>query len=534
MGCLSSPRWCAFMVPQEYLTELFYPSRFYDFMSPVLLNYLAALHGFSPRPLTPGFTYCELGCGGGATTHLLAAANPQGQFIGIDINPEHIAYAQTEAAAAHLENLRFIEQDLAALEESSFPDCDFITIHGLYSWVSPATREALVAILGRKLKPGGLVMLSYNAMPGSAMIAPLRDMMLAYTHSMVANSALEKVHEGIKYLRFLCDNQAGFFAENPLAKSALTNYLARDDHYLAHEFFNQYWTPFYFMEVAEQVSRAGLSFVGTLPLSSNYLEASIPSPFHAFFKTAPDRITLERHKAFVRNDRFRRDVYIKSDSWVVPEAERVALFSAFYFGTEYDQVSPQIRLHNGRETLELDYSDEPRHSLGDALASRPQTLDELHACPALQAYSRAELLDGIHSLILGGEFRAFAQAPLPLPTAEDLSGCLCIPVPLNARLLAACHHSDEAGLYLASPVVGDGVLLSQLEALLLDALTQVPVAEVPGQVLARLHHAGKNLTVRGETIAEMPAQLELLQLELETLLNGRLGRLIELGVLGLR
>jgi len=68
----------------------------------------------------------------------------------------------------------------------------------------------------------------------------------------------------------------------------------------------------------------------------------------------------------------------------------------------------------------------------------------------------------------------------------------------------------------------------------LDTLTQVPVAEVPGQVLARLHHAGKNLTVRGETIAEMPAQLELLQLELEALLNGRLGRLIELGVLGLR
>ena len=40
-----------------------------------------------------GATYCELGCGYGLTTLILAASNPQMSFVGVDFNPTHIVAA---------------------------------------------------------------------------------------------------------------------------------------------------------------------------------------------------------------------------------------------------------------------------------------------------------------------------------------------------------------------------------------------------------------------------------------------------------
>ncbi|WP_103921829.1 class I SAM-dependent methyltransferase [Candidatus Venteria ishoeyi] len=520
-------------MPQEYLTDLFYPSRFYDFMSPVLLNYLAALHGFPPRPLNPGFTYCELGCGGASTTLLLAAANPQGRFFGVDINPEHIAYAREEARLSKLSNIEFLEKDLNVIENHELPEFDFITIHGMYSWVGEATRQHLLQFINNKLKPGGLVMLSYNAMPGSSMIQPIRDMMLAYTLGMEDAPLLEKVQEGIKYLRYLCEHDAGFFVENPLAKSAIENYLERDDHYLAHEFFNQHWKPFYFIEVAQHMAEAELSFVGTLPIASNYLESSIPSVFHDFFKGAPDRVTLERHKAFVRNDRFRRDVYIKAADWSLAEEKRPPLFQDFYFGTEYSSVSQEVVLENGKEQVHLEFRGEPRKTVQESLCQIAQNLAQLQQTENLKNHSSSDVLEAVNLLILGGEFRAFAQpakpaAPINAPLSPEK---LHIPCAFNQRILEYCHQSEEAGVYLASPVLGDGLLLSLLEALLLYGLTQVPLEAIPQWAWMRLDSAGKSLNVQGEAINDQQTQIELLQTELDQLLTMRLGKFFELGLI---
>ena len=38
-------------------------------------------------------------------------------------------------------------------------------MHGLWSWVPPAVRAGIVRLLGDKVEPGGVVHLSYNALP---------------------------------------------------------------------------------------------------------------------------------------------------------------------------------------------------------------------------------------------------------------------------------------------------------------------------------------------------------------------------------
>ena len=179
-------------------------------MSPVFLNYLAALQGVAPPPLKAGFTYCELGCDSGLTVNTLAAAYPLGEFWAVAINLDLMSQAHQWATECELTNIHFIESCLSELEKSHFPDFDFITLHGVYSRVSPETRRHLIEFIQQKLRPGGLIMLSYDAMPGSAMIQPIRDMILTYTAGMSGDTQRE---QGIAYLRYLYEHQAAYFTE---------------------------------------------------------------------------------------------------------------------------------------------------------------------------------------------------------------------------------------------------------------------------------------------------------------------------------
>ena len=55
-----------------YVTDTAYVAEFYGDHAPAHMNLIAASNGFRPRPLTPGFTWCDYGCGNGITANILA------------------------------------------------------------------------------------------------------------------------------------------------------------------------------------------------------------------------------------------------------------------------------------------------------------------------------------------------------------------------------------------------------------------------------------------------------------------------------
>src|SRR3984957_17982507 len=152
---------------EEYVTDVPYLRAFVRDLSPLMLRLVAALNGF-PAPLGDDFAYCELGSAHGDTTATLAAAFPRARFIGVDINPEHIASGDRLASGGGLANVRFLERDFADLAGEDAPELDFVTAHGVLSWVGPAKRKALLDFASAKLKRGGLLYVSYNALPGGA------------------------------------------------------------------------------------------------------------------------------------------------------------------------------------------------------------------------------------------------------------------------------------------------------------------------------------------------------------------------------
>jgi len=98
-------------------------------------------------------------------------------FVGVDFNPTHIAAAANLAESAQLSNMRFIESSFDELLERRYADMeefDVIALHGVYSWVAPSIRQAIVRFVGAKLKTGGALYVSYHAAPGWMPRAPLQ------------------------------------------------------------------------------------------------------------------------------------------------------------------------------------------------------------------------------------------------------------------------------------------------------------------------------------------------------------------------
>ena len=106
---------------QGYYVDNPYTAGFYPDLAPVHIESALLFAGFKANLTRPGETYCELGCGYGLTTLVLAAANPHMSFVGIDFNPTHIVAANALAQAAQLGNVRFIECSWRPAARSTSP-----------------------------------------------------------------------------------------------------------------------------------------------------------------------------------------------------------------------------------------------------------------------------------------------------------------------------------------------------------------------------------------------------------------------------
>jgi SAM-dependent methyltransferase len=195
-----------------YVTDTAYVHDFCQFQTPAILSVAALAKGVAaPSSHGEPITYCDLGCGQGFTANLIAAANPQAEIFAADFNPSHIAGARNLARGAATRNIVFREADFAELvDDASLPDFDIITLHGVYSWISPENRQRIVAFLRQRLKPGGLAYISYDAMPGWAAMAPLRRVLVQHAASSGTHSEAA-LQQAFAFANKLKDVNARFY-----------------------------------------------------------------------------------------------------------------------------------------------------------------------------------------------------------------------------------------------------------------------------------------------------------------------------------
>lgn len=98
----------------------------------------------------------DLGCGHGMFAQMLARGSAARQVIGVDLDADKIALAQT--LTAWLPNLQFQAGDIADLA-AALPPAQAVTILDVFYLVPFAIQERLLTICADKLASGGVLIL---------------------------------------------------------------------------------------------------------------------------------------------------------------------------------------------------------------------------------------------------------------------------------------------------------------------------------------------------------------------------------------
>ena len=231
-----------------YVTDLPYVPGYYRHQSPLHLHLACLFGSVAGLDLGPGtpLSYLELGCGHGFGALALAACNPCWRVTGIDFNPAHIAAARALAAEAGITNAQFLEADLATLMDDprvrEIPEADVATMHGLWSWVTDPVRAGIVRLLGAKVRPGGVVQVSYNALPAWQGALGMQRL-LRESGERVAARSDRQAEAGLEIVSALADAKAHHLHGLPFVESLLEHARHCQIAYLAHEYMNKAWRP---------------------------------------------------------------------------------------------------------------------------------------------------------------------------------------------------------------------------------------------------------------------------------------------------
>jgi SAM-dependent methyltransferase len=440
-----------------YVADIGYTHGFYRELTPALLAFAMTLRGADPQWPTSSFRYCELGSGQGFTTNLLAAANPNGEFWAVDFNPQHAAGAQRLAANAGSANVQFRDQSFQEFLEEDTPQFDFICLHGVYSWISRENRDVIVEIIRRKLRFGGTVYISYNALPGWSAVMPMRQLMIEHAASS-SEPTVTKINKAVEFAKTLRDQSAAYFTNNPGVGPRLDRIVQMSRNYLAHEYFNRDWNPQYFAEVARELAASKLSFVGSAHFGDHLDMLNLTEEAQKTLAAIDDAMFRETVRDYFVNQQFRRDIFAKGVLRLAATEQQAKLLGfRFTLLTPSKNISLKATFTVGEVTLQ----EQVYGPVLSRLAQGPATLAEMLEDGALQALGFPKLLQAMTVLCAMGH-----AAPCVTPAAETAAKPTT--EQFNATVLERAQFVDELHA-LASPVTGSGVSVDRFNRLFLLA-----------------------------------------------------------------
>lgn len=476
----------------EYVLDAPYTWSYFEYQNPLLMSSVARLNGYQMPSIDEPFSYCDLGCGNGVSVNLLASAFPQGHFYGIDFNREHIENAQRIADKSGLTNVTFVDASFEDYEKSDPPKFDYIAMHGIYSWVSEEIREQCRRLVDLTLKPGGLVYLCYNTQPGWSELIPLWKMMQAYSAHLPVDS-LTKARIGLENLALLRDQGAHYFKDTPAASRYLDRLLERNPHYVAHEFCNGVFEPQYFADVASDFDAFGLDYAGTMKIHRNNLDNTISSRFRSHLEAATSPIDHESRVSFIRNEFFRRDLYIREG---VKTQDRKALIDDIRVGSNVVDSKLSDTLDLGRRQFDMSRGFMP--TVQRLSASGQYTIGEIVGHEDLKMQNGEDVRNAIIDLLGGYQIQPIAEKTVT--AGSDASATWKLSKAVN-RVLMEERLLAEGKTYVESAILGGALRLNFINGLLTMALDGRPLTDAVEKVkteakgfdpatLERLGHSG--------------------------------------------
>jgi len=504
---------------EGYVVSVDYTKGFYRELAPSLISFAALLKGKRPPRIDREFTCCELGCGLGISAAVNAASLPQGRFYANDFNPNHILFARELAEESGTDNVLFLEKSFEELQRCDLPEFDFITLHGVYSWISDKNRELIRTFIRDRLKPGGLVYLSYNALPGWAAAAPLRKIFSEIARQNPAAPAADNLKKGFALIDLMEQTGAAFFRANPAMKSRVERMKSMPANYLAHEYLTEDWAQFYHSDVAAQMAGAKVGFVGSLQVVDLIEGVALPKAAATLLQTVTDPDQAETIKDYVLNRQFRTDVYARGTRELSPpEREEILTRTRFALLRPRTECPLTVRFPLG----EVNLDEKIYGPLLNLLEAAPVSAREVKSRAETAELADAAVMEALMILTAAGYIQ-------PLPgTGQEVNTAPARR--FNDAALRRLKQGRELPA-LASPVLGHGLPVGLPDQLFLAAEQEGRGGDVRF-VYETMSRLGRNILKDGKAMESEGEAMEYLERLAREFTEKRAGLLRMLGVWG--
>ncbi len=498
---------------EGYFTDIHYTRGYYRQLNPAMLRLTALAAGYEP-PGDDGFNYLELGYGQGMSVACHAAAS-HGSYWGTDFNPAHASSALDLARASGANARLFDDSFKEFAARPDLPEFDFITLHGIWSWISADNQAVILDLIRRKLRTGGIVYVSYNIYPGWGPRFPVRQLMSLFMQRAGSLRGPDaSIHAAVQFTKDVFAAGADFYEDVPALAKHLDSLDGRDASYIAHEYLNSDWRISTFAEVSAQFAQAKLNYAGPTDFLDNVEPFRFTPQGREILNQIGDETLKETTKDFLNNRMFRCDVYVKGARRLT-HGECVQRWSRqrFVLTTHQSDMPPEIVLPLGRIHLH----DKVPQQIVSAFAAGgygAQTIPQLRAQGALSQASVEQVIESL-ILLIGAGHVCTAQAA----DAEQVARCQRFNRHMRQRAVIA-QDSD----CLASPVTGGAIHAPHICLLFLDAMDQghTTAAALSAYVWEFLESVGERMLRDGVRLEQRQDNLAVIEPLAERFLSAKL------------
>lgn len=515
-----------------YFTGITYGSYAFQELAPGWIDYALLSQKQRPPRERDGapFSYVEMGSGMGLGLCLLAAAYPEGQFVGIDFHPSHIAHSQWLVRELGLNNVRFHEADFVELADpcGRWPfdrdfQADYVIAHGILSWVSPVVRTALYRLVSSILKPGGAFYCSYNTFPGWLDRTAFKALTDGERQRVGAGNLLAAIDQATSKISSLLQASKVMAQSLPnLGSNLQVLSSSRNYNYLFGEYGAEYWQPFYVSEVHQQLAAHKLSYAASASLPNNH-PSLLPAPLAKLLTEESDGTLRELLLDLAINQSFRRDVFVKGPLHLSTAAQHQQLSQLRLRFIPSPPVDPtaaaSIRIKTNLGTITDDSG--RIQQIENQLSPHPASLAEIHEALGIPPEDLV-----IYTSLLLHAGRVGIDRGEPGDAAIDL----CRGV--NRRMMELMQGGHNLG-FLAAPRIGHGAQpFSLVEVFALEALQQgLEESMLSTCVLMGLQATGAELRgADGLPFIDQDQALEQIQRDINRFREQTLPRLVQLGI----
>lgn len=297
--------------------QVAYPGLVYPFATPDRLSVFGALFGLGSASPADA-TILELGCGDGTNLLSIAQRFPTATLIGVDLSEQALAVARQRAVAAGLTRVTLLRLDLAALGEDPgsghpLPPCDYLIAHGLLSWVAPATRQKILALAGRLLKPSGVAMLSFLTYPGQHDIEPLRGLMRHHVKNVSDPAKRVAQARDIALWQYERMKKLHGDARARLLYDLVLEWHQLPDPVFLHDLLADERHPLTLTAFCAEAEAAGLSWLANARMDEPRNEL-LPEDLREFVAAIPDPVRRQSYLDAFLMTRFRTSLFHRRDA----------------------------------------------------------------------------------------------------------------------------------------------------------------------------------------------------------------------------